>query len=195
MDNQPNQYRDLASEDPTSAVKEALTLAVKNIHDKIDNLETRVFDKFLTLDKATDLARDELTYKLTSMMETIEGMFAANKDLVDQLARANQTALTAALLTQEKSASETKSTTLDMLKQLQANFQIANLATNEKIDRLTSRLDLGDGRGMASATDRFESRSDMNSNRTHLNSTISVWISGAFLLLAAIVALIPHIIK
>ena len=33
----------------------------------------------------------------------------------------------------------------DIVKQLQVNFDTANKATNEKIDRLTSRLDTGEG--------------------------------------------------
>jgi hypothetical protein len=181
--------------DPTEAVKEALTLAVKNIDGRIDALAKQVQDKFDALDKATDLARQELADKLNATMETIKGMFAANKDLVDQLARANQTALTAALLTQEKSAAKTETAMIDMLKQLQSSFVTANLATNEKIDRLTSRLDTGEGRIVATDASRTEFKRDAVSERDFSLNTWALLISGAFVIVSILIALLPHLTK
>jgi hypothetical protein len=129
--------------DPTAAVKEALELAIKNLDDKIDR-------RFVGIDQATILARDELKDRLAALQKTIsdtadaraeanknlvEKLAEGNKDLVEKLERANQIALAAALQTQN-----------NLLNQLQVSFETANKATNEKIDRLTSRLDTGEGR-------------------------------------------------
>jgi len=65
---------------------------------------------------------------------------------VEKLEKANQIALTAALQTQKESAAKSELGIADLLKQLQVSFETANKATNEKIDRLTSRLDTGEGR-------------------------------------------------
>lgn len=126
--------------DPTDAVREALTLAIKNLAQQVDN-------HFDANDKAVMLAREELAAQLTAMIATIDGKFAANKDLVDQLAKANAVALSAALQTQKESAAKSEVSVGDILKQIQASFETANRTTNEKIDRLTSRMDTGEGRG------------------------------------------------
>lgn len=125
--------------DPTEAVKEALTLAIKNLSDKIGA-------EFTANDKAVSLAREELAEQLAAMVLTIDGKFAANKDLVDQLAKANAVALSAALQTQKESAAKSEVSVGDLLKQLQVSFETANRTTNEKIDRLTSRMDTGEGK-------------------------------------------------
>lgn len=125
--------------DPTEAVKEALTLAIKNLSDKISG-------EFTANDKAVVLAREELAANLAAMISTIDGKFAANKDLVDQLAKANAVALSAALQTQKESAAKSEVSVGDLLKQLQVSFETANRTTNEKIDRLTSRMDTGEGK-------------------------------------------------
>ena len=195
MNDQPASRVTKTDPDPTSAVKDALSLAVKNIDDKIDNLSDRVWDKFNALDKANDLAREQQVDKMNAMMETVKGMFTANKDLVDQLAKANQVALTAALLTQEKSAAKTETAMMDMLKQLQAGFVTANLATNEKIDRLTSRLDTGEGRIVASDVHRVESKRDAVDERGHTIGTAALVISAVFLIVSIMIALAPHFIK
>lgn len=125
--------------DPTEAVKEALTLAIKNLSDKING-------QFDANDKAVVLAREELAANLAAMISTIDGKFAANKDLVDQLAKANAVALSAALQTQKESAAKSEISIGDLIKQLQGSQETANRVTNEKIDRLTSRMDTGEGK-------------------------------------------------
>src|ERR1700719_2921441 len=129
--------------DPTAAVKEALELAIKNLDDKIDR-------RFVGIDQATVLAREELKDKLTALQSTLTNAAneraTSNKDLVEKLEKANQIALTAALQTQKESAAKSELGIADLLKQLQVSFETANKATNEKIDRLTSRLDTGEGR-------------------------------------------------
>ena len=124
--------------DPTLAVKEALELAVKNMDEKFDI-------RFKHIESATILARTELGERLDAFGVTISERFLANEKLVDQLAKANAVALSAALQTQKESAAKSEVAMADLLKQLQVSFDTANKATNEKIDRLTSRLDTGEG--------------------------------------------------
>ena len=150
--------------DPTAAVEAALKLAIKNLDDKVTN-------QFVSIDSATGLAREQLKEKLDSLASGINDKFsaneklvnqqaAANKDLVDQLAKANSVALQAALQTQKESAAKFESSVADLIKQLQVSFDTANKATNEKIDRLTSRLDLGQGGFINNTDSRRENRED-----------------------------------
>lgn len=143
--------------DPTAAVKEALELAIKNLDAKIDL-------RFLSIERATVLAREESKEKLNALKDTISGLanerVASNKELVDQLGRANSTALTAALMTQEKGQA-----------QLKQSFDEANKATNEKIDRIISRLDLGEGRTGGAIDNRQISRQDIQDSRQSTDST------------------------
>jgi hypothetical protein len=139
--------------DPTEAVKEALTLAVKNLEEKVDL-------RFNNHDAAVRLAREELREQLQYAKE-------ANKELVNQLATANQVALTAALQTQKESAAKSDLSMTDRLKQLQDNIETSIRTTNEKIDRLTSRADLGEGNLRRALSNRVDSREDDRDNRKH----------------------------
>lgn len=143
--------------DPTDAVREALTLAVKNLNEQINS-------KLDANDKAVVLAREELTLQLTAMMMTIDGKFAANKDLVDQLAKANATALSAALQTQKESAAKSEVSTGDLIKQSKVSQDEANRVTNEKIDRLTSRRDMDEGRDLRDDRHKQERAVDRGQN-------------------------------
>lgn len=139
--------------DPTTAVKEALELAVKNLDEKLA-------ERLRASEAAITLARNELKDQLLTMDSRINDKFIANEKLVDQLGRANSTALTAALQTQEKGQA-----------QLKQSFDEANKATNEKIDRLTSRLDLGEGRIGGAVDNRQTSRQDVQDTRHSSEST------------------------
>jgi hypothetical protein len=143
--------------DPTEAVKEALTLAIKNLEEKVMLL-------FRSAGDAVVLARTELGEKLAAMKNALESAAAekasSNKDLVEKLEKANQIALTAALQTQKESAAKSELSMADLLKQLQVSFETANRATNEKIDRLTSRLDTGEGRVVSDSSNRQTARED-----------------------------------
>lgn len=154
--------------DPTVAVKEALELAIRNLDEKIDR-------RFQGIEQATTLARDEQKEKLIALKETLQNAAAekasSNKDLVEKLEKANQVALTAALQTQKESAAKSELSMADLLKQLQVSFETANKATNEKIDRLTSRLDTGEGRTGGAVDNRQVSRQDMQDSRQSADST------------------------
>lgn len=139
--------------DPTLAVKEAMELAIKN-------LDAKLAERFRASEGAISLARSELRDQLVTMDSRINDKFIANEKLVDQLGRANSTALTAALQTQEKGQA-----------QLKQSFDEANKATNEKIDRLTSRLDLGEGRIGGAGDNRLINRQDVQDTRQSWDST------------------------
>jgi hypothetical protein len=163
--------------DPTVAVKEALELAIKNLDEKIDR-------RFQGIDQATVLARDVLGERLSALQSTLTNAanerYSTNKDLVEKLERANQIALTAALQTQKESAAKSELGIADLLKQLQVSFETANKATNEKIDRLTSRLDTGEGRGFgvdASKIDYRESARDAIDYRLYIVTGIGVVVA------------------
>lgn len=166
--------------DPTAAVKAALELAIKNLDDKIAS-------RFHGVDNATVLAREEMKDKLAAMQRTLEGSAneraSANKDLVDQLAKANQVALTAALQTQKESAAKSELAMADMLKQLQNSFETSNKATNEKIDRLTSRLDTGEGWIGGASSNRIEERKTFVDNRGALIALVAVVVAIVSLIL------------
>jgi hypothetical protein len=181
-DSRPDNTRIVVTDpDPTVAVKEALTLA-------INNLSIQINDHFDSNDKAVLLAREELERQLAAMILTIDGKFAANKDLVDQLAKANAVALTAALSTQKESAAKSEVAVGDMLKQLQASFETANRTTNEKIDRLTSRMDTGEGRGFGNT----ESRQDRTTDKGQSVALAAVLIALAALVFGVVMALRGH---
>lgn len=163
--------------DPTDAVREAMTLAIKNLSD-------RIASEFNAKDKAVVLARDELAAQLSAMVISSDGKFAANKDLVDQLAKANAVALTAALSTQKESAAKSEIATDDKIKQIQTAQDAANKTTNEKIDRLTSRMDTGEGRGFGTT----ESKQDRSTDKGQSLTLIIALIALAALVLSAI----PH---
>lgn len=150
--------------DPTAAVKEALELAIRNLDEKMSG-------RFKANDDAIALARGELKDQLLAILSTINDKFIANEKLVDQLGKANSTALTAALQTQEKSAAKSEQLIGDLIKQLKASSDETNKATNEKIDRLTSRLDLGEGGTRGASDNRQMSRQDMQDSRQGADST------------------------
>jgi hypothetical protein len=164
--------------DPTVAVNEALKLAIYNLSIQINS-------RIDANDRAVTLAREELAATLAALILTIDGKFAANKDLVDQLAKANAVALTAALSTQKESAAKSEVAIGDMLKQLQVSFVTANQTTNEKIDRLTSRMDTGEGRGNAS----FENKQDRTTGYGQTLVLVSVVIAAAALLFGVVMGL------
>jgi hypothetical protein len=145
--------------DPTEAVKEALTLAIKNLDEKFAH-------RFDASDAAVLLARQELKDQLIALDSNIANKFLSNKDLVDQLGVANAAALSAALLTQKEMANKSEAAAAD-----------TNKATNEKIDRITSRLDMGEGRGFGVDA----SKQDRTTDKGQLIAVISVVIALAAL--------------
>lgn len=156
--------------DPTEAVKEALTLAIKNLDEKFAS-------KFASNDAAVLLARQELKDQLTALDDNIANKFLSNKDLVDQLGVANAAALGAALLTQKEMANKSEAAMAD-----------TNKATNEKIDRLTSRLDMGEGRGFGVV----ESKQDRSTDKGQMLVMLSVLIALGALVFGVVMGLRGH---
>jgi chromosome segregation ATPase len=123
--------------DPTEAVKEALTLAIKNLDEKLSQ-------RLDQNDKAVELAREEV------------------KTAARDLAKANADALDAALKTTTNSASK-----------LAESFETANKATNEKIDRLTERINIWTGRDNTAA----DSKTDRTTDKGQALVMISILIA------------------
>ncbi|HUD11847.1 MAG TPA: hypothetical protein VMS08_05530 [Candidatus Saccharimonadia bacterium] len=156
--------------DPTEAVKEALRLAVQTINEKFDGAAA-----------AVTLAREEMGKRLDAMSAGINDKFSGNKELVDQLGKANAVALQAALETQK-----------DLLKQLQVTFDGTIKGVNEKIetlrqliDRLTSRLDTGQGNFDQNLANRANVRETTLDTRKEFTDNRAFYVA----LLAAAVAL------
>lgn len=133
---------DLPTQDPTEAAKEALTLAIKNLDEKV----TQRLD---ASDKAVTLAREEV------------------KTAARDLAKSQADALEAAL----------KATTEANTK-LEKSFDTSNIATNEKIDRLTERINIWTGRdGIVS-----ETKTDKSTDKRDYIALLAVGVALAALL-------------
>lgn len=138
--------------DPTEAVKEALTLAIKNLDDKIAL-------QFQANDRAIALARQEV------------------KDHQSELAKSNSEALKFALATASEASSK-----------LSEAFKADSKATNEKIDRLTERINIWTGRD----TTVFENKQDRSTDKGQTIAMVSVLIALAALAASVVLALTRH---
>jgi hypothetical protein len=138
--------------DPTEAVKEALTLAIKNLDDKISQ-------RLDSNDKAVELAREEV------------------KTAARDLAKANADALEAALKTTTSSATK-----------LAESFETANKATNEKIDRLTERINIWTGRDNTEVTTKH----DRTADKSNVVATAAMLIALAALIFGVVMPLLRH---
>jgi hypothetical protein len=138
--------------DPTVAVKEALTLAIKNLDDKLSQ-------RFDGNDKAVELAREEV------------------KIAARDLAKSQADALEAAL-----------KTTTDANTKLEQSFQSSNTATNEKIDRLTERINIWTGRDNTADA----SKQDRTTDKSQLIALGAMLIAAAALIFGVIMGLRVH---
>lgn len=136
--------------DPTEAVKEALTLAIKNLDDKLSQ-------RLDSNDKAVFLAREEV------------------KTAAAELAKSQAEALSAAL----------KATT-DSNTKLEQSFEKSNGATNEKIDRLTERINIWTGRDSTAV----ETKQDRNTDKGQTLNLVSVVVAVGALAFVVVMALL-----
>jgi hypothetical protein len=166
----PTKGEIVTNPDPTEAVKEALTLAIKNLDEKF---ALRLSGN----DTAVLLARQELKDQLIALDANISGRFLANKDLVDQLGVANAAALSAALLTQKEMANKSEAAAGD-----------TNKATNEKIDGLTARVSTLEGRGYNNA----ETKQDRSTDKSQTVALMAVLIALASLAFGVVMTLRGH---
>jgi hypothetical protein len=175
--------------DPTEAVKAALELAIKNLDDKIS-------ERFVANNAAVVLSREELRRELAALKAELQNAAmaasTANKDLVEKLEKANQVALTAALQTQKESAAKSEVAASDISRQLQVAFESANKATNEKIDRLTSRLDTGEGRTGGVDSNRQETHQVTVDNRSYIIALMGIIVVAAGIIVSVLVQRLPH---
>jgi hypothetical protein len=138
--------------DPTVAVKEAMTLAIKNLDDKLSQ-------RFDGNDKAVELAREEV------------------KIAARDLAKSQADALEAAL-----------KTTTDANTKLEQSFQSSNTATNEKIDRLTERINIWTGRDNTEVA----GKQDRTADKSQTITLVSVFIALASLVFGVVMGLRGH---
>jgi hypothetical protein len=138
--------------DPTEAVKEALTLAIKNLDDKVSQ-------RFELNDKGVALAREEV------------------KTAAAELAKANSEALKFALATATESSSK-----------LAESFKSDSKATNEKIDRLTERINIWTGRDHSAVENKQDNRSDKGQTLV----IIAVLVAVGSLVLSIVLAVLKH---
>jgi hypothetical protein len=131
--------------------------------------------------EALTLAIANLDAKLTQRMDASDKAVAlARAEVIGaaaDLAKAYAEALSAAL-----------KTTTEANTKLADSFRNESGATNEKIDRLTERINIWTGRD----SNMVDTKSDAMADRGHGMSSAALAISGAFLILAVVVALAPH---
>lgn len=177
----PNPQEVVTNPDPTKAVIERLEL-----------LERTIDQKFKVRDDATMLAREELRSQLTAMNQGISEKFLANKDLVDQLGRANSAALNAALLTQTDSAIKTENSITGLLREMRISFETSLKSVKDNVDTLTARFNLGEGSVAHSVDARREVREE---GRTVSDSrSLVIGVIGLIIAIAAFVfgSRLPH---
>jgi hypothetical protein len=125
----------------------------------IANLKALLMQKFDDNEKAVTLARDEV------------------KASAADLAKANEGALNKAL----SAAAEANT-------KLEQNFESRSFATNEKIDRLTERINIWTGRDNSIV----ENKSDRTTDKGHALALGSLLIALVAVVIAAFVALRGH---
>jgi hypothetical protein len=132
--------------DPTLLTTESLLREIQHLKELTD-------EKFRTQTVRTDSVENRLNHKYVETEDAIRNLRDLHEEKfqgLDKLGRQaredNQTRLDAAF----KSANDTRDKIEESLtKQIDAlnnKTEAANKATNEKIDRLTSRLDTGEGK-------------------------------------------------
>ncbi len=162
--------------DPTTAVKEALELAIKNLSHEVDLRFAGDKEARQLAAKSLENILEVMTQKIASVKEQVGQQATSNKELVTQQATSNKElvnqareltalALTAALQTQEKSAAETRTFIQESIRQLKSGGDESNKTTSEKIEvlreqvtRLASRLDVAQGGFVTGGDTRREDR-------------------------------------
>ena len=101
----------------------------------IDNLTKRLDHKYVETSA-------DLTHLREFLTERIEGM----RELSKQAREDNKISLDAAFKSAKDAQDKTEQSFTKQIESLAQRSEAANKATNEKIDRMTSRLDLGEGK-------------------------------------------------
>lgn len=188
--------------DPTTAVKEALELAVKNLSHEVElrfaPRDTAILvaaqsleDKLAVMSEKILSTKELVIQQAASNKELVTQQAASNKELVNQARELTALALTAALQTQEKSAAETRTFIQESIRQLKSGVDESSKTTNEKIEvlrelvtRLASRLDLAQGGLVTGGENRRESREDrraVTEGRALAVAVVAALIAGAAL--------------
>lgn len=132
-------------------------LTTQSLLREIENLKELLITQFLIVDAKLSTRVDHLEKRLDhKYVETAsdighlrdlhEEKFQAIDKLSNQSRQDNQTRIDAAFKSAKDAADKTEDSFTKQIDALARRTEDANKATNEKIDRLTSRLDTGEGK-------------------------------------------------
>jgi hypothetical protein len=136
--------------DPTILTTESLRREIANLKDLQDTklagvsieMRTLIADLTKRLDHKYIETAADIHHLRELLLERIEGMRA----LSAQAREDGRTSLNAAFDSAGKATDKTEQSVTKQITSLSERTEAASKATNEKIDRLTSRLDTGDGK-------------------------------------------------
>jgi hypothetical protein len=117
-------------------------LTASNLETVRISLQTAIDDLTKRLDHKYVETAAELTHLRELLLERIEGM----RELSKQAREDNKISLDAAFKSAKDAQDKTEQSFTKQIESLAQRSEAANKATNEKIDRMTSRLDLGEGK-------------------------------------------------
>jgi hypothetical protein len=197
--------------DPTEAVKEALTLAIKNADEKFA-LRLEAMDRAVLLLQETQNRSPtigEVYAKFNEKFKAIDQQFIERDKRTDQLTLASSTAIAAALQAQKEAAGEAQKSsaaaiakaetaTSESIKQLQALFQTSIGGLTTQILDLKSRLDKGEGgesRHSVDVADVRHARWDLREEKAEGRGVVFGIIGITISLAAVIVAIFGHFMK
>lgn len=193
--------------DPTILTTENLRREIANLKEQI-NSRLDLNDKAIAIDRVSnDAAIGNLHELILANIETLEKVTAQRFDGIaiqfterdkrtEQLSLADKTAIAAALQAQKEAAgAQNESNAASVLKQeaaftklldqTQALFQTSMSALTTQINDLKSRLDTGEGRGMATS----ESKQDRSTDKGQSLVMVSIAIALAAFVFAVVMAL------
>lgn len=160
--------------DPTTLTKEATQRTETSLKEYIDIRIENINHLITRLQKEVDSRKEDIKIEIVHLnalliseikklqevsnekFNRIDGQFVERDNRTKQLAEAASTAIAAALQAQKEAVGEqnksgalaiakSESSTIENIRQLNVLFNTTNIATNEKIDMLTQRLDRTEG--------------------------------------------------
>jgi ElaB/YqjD/DUF883 family membrane-anchored ribosome-binding protein len=136
--------------DPTLLTTQSLLREIANLKEllisKSETIESRLETRLNNVEKRLDHKYVETAADIGHLRDLHEEKFQAIGKLSDQSRQDNQTRIDAAFKSAKDAADKTEDSFTKQIDSLGLRNEAANKATNEKIDRLTSRLDTGEGK-------------------------------------------------
>ena len=128
-------------------------LTTESLLREINHLKELTEEKFKTQTTRTDSVENRLDHKYVETADAIKNLRDLHEEKfqgLDKLGRQaredNQTRLDAAFKSANDTRDKIEESLTNQIDALNNKTEAANKATNEKIDRLTSRLDTGEGK-------------------------------------------------